>query len=233
MVLLYVVCHDEDSREMAAQITVNRDYMQVIMIPTTKYFESYMFHTELMKRRSEWKDQDFVGMITYKANVLIDLVNLDAAVNSIKNEPGLHAHKNIFAFYNLPFPSCRYDSHPLLRNIWQVLLQKVCGDETDVFPRIDFFYRNYWMCRPSIMEGYIAFFKKCVAVVEKCTLLDSMMNTVDDRYSSGYSQESLELLERSTGYRGCTHTCFVYERLINFFAHHHGHRMYRVPASAA
>ncbi|MEX0598362.1 MAG: hypothetical protein WD512_17880 [Candidatus Paceibacterota bacterium] len=74
-VLLYVIYHDEKSYEICFNQLGHYYWIKFIKIETTKYCES-IFFDYLLKNNSEWKNYEFVGMITYSFASKIEISTL-------------------------------------------------------------------------------------------------------------------------------------------------------------
>ena len=61
-ILIYLLYHDDVSYKLVEKYK-NYDYIIVVHIETTKYFES-IFFKNLLHRKHEWISKDYVGIIT-------------------------------------------------------------------------------------------------------------------------------------------------------------------------
>ena len=231
--IVYVICHDTESYTAARRIARDRDYMRVIQMPTTKYFDNFLFLKLLGPLCHEWEDKRYVGAVHYNCDKFVDprtnrpiLQALDEIVVNDKYDK----EADVYAFYPLSNIHHRYDEHRKFgfKVAWGLLhfLANGMSSSEQVFVNKPYFYRNYWMCRPEIMKRYIAFVRNCDAVIENNPPLYKIMHVVDTEYALYKSESLLDHMQRCTGLRGVSILAFVFERLPAFFCHTNNIKVY-------
>lgn len=66
-ILIYIIFHDDNSRKSAFQSHFKfSNITRPIQIPSTRFFESIAYKEVFPNRYEEWKDKDYVGMMSYK-----------------------------------------------------------------------------------------------------------------------------------------------------------------------
>lgn len=201
-IIIYVLCHNLESEEIAITNFGNQKYARIIRIPQTHLFESVMYKTVLNEVYSEWKDSDFVGTISYSYAKKFDFSFL----------------KRVLTFKNIE----DYDFISLIPTITdpvfnEAITKKIFLESIKAIgnhsPKFNQSYNlcNYWIARPNIMLDYIKFFNnKWLPAVESHNMTN---NKID--YRSG--SLSKEVLVKLTGNEYYTHHPFVHERLPSVF----------------
>lgn len=216
---LYVVCHDNYSKGYSSLHYGAIPYAKIIRIPTTQYFESHLFLSELNPRKFEWEHTDYVGMITWRAKQKIPIPNFDDTIKTAKQN-----NADVIALYK---PTCDNQSkllewaqrcHPHFHYLWTNMCQQLGYTDTQYDdPNIPVFYCNYWMTTPVLMNKYIEHIQKAKDILET-------FDTPDGEFQ--------RRLNSDTGYRfkrpGIDHIsyhCFLLERLPCLFFNVNGSKI--------
>lgn len=145
-VLIYVLCFDDGSEEIAREDFGTFAWAKIYRLKKqTELFEGILYKDELMEMYDEWKDLDYVGTISYsyfrkypknKVYLLNKLLNLE------RNFHGLVQ----------PLANPMYHNEKM-REYMVLLMERV-----NLKPSKSWFFCNYWCCKPSIMKDYITWF---------------------------------------------------------------------------
>lgn len=66
--LIYVVYHDALSKAIAEEFSKNHEWSKPLGIRSTVFFEAISFRDGISFNYEQWKDMDYVGLISYKGN---------------------------------------------------------------------------------------------------------------------------------------------------------------------
>lgn len=216
-VLVYVVCHDDDSRAKAEAAWGAYPWARVTMLPaapaTSVYMESAAFLTVLPDRRHEWQDADYVGVFSWRAlqkidlppNFLDTLGRQDADVVALM--PSLD-----------PMLSTTVNSHPRFLQVWVPALLKLGFSPADATSQDMFaFMCNYWLATPAWMGAYMAFFVHVARVLDTAADTDESLHDALWSDSTYPAKVSTEQLMRVYGKPHMPHHPFIAERMPCFF----------------
>jgi len=201
-IVLYVLCYDSRSEEVAISQFGNKKYARVIRIPQSHLFEGVMYKNVLSELYDEWKDADFVGTIAYSYGRKCDISFLNRILTN----------ENIM---NYEFVSLLPISTDPCFNEFKtkkIFLDCVNACE-NVYHNVNqgYTFCNYWMTKPTIMLDYINFFNsKWLPLLES----HELVNSEADYQGASLSKDTLIKLN---GYGYYTHHPFVNERLPSVY----------------
>lgn len=248
MVKIYVACHNDKSEEIANKCAKEHssDVMKYIVVRFTDpspYFESQMF-IHLEKIRDEWKDEDYVGLVTYsffeKMSGKIDMVK---EINTFRE-----SDKDVLSLYNFKF--VKMSTKQMVSFVetigfqhgtfaWMIMynILKTIGRYTDeqLFDKnIQSFMSNWWLAKPDWMMKYIMFCKKCMRFVESNKQVKEFMcepsyytgalQNVPTKERDVLNEERLKGIFNRPYY---TLQPFIFERLPCFFFHIEGAKIHQ------
>jgi hypothetical protein len=158
--LVYVVAHDNESMAVAEVFCSNHFWAKPVRINhTTKIFESISFSEIFSFRYNEWKNLDYVGMMSYK--VAADAVG--KSVSTVGDVSKLIASASSAGYDVIPF--VRHQSNMYKEAVtchrkpftsaWYALLQELGFSDTLIDhynQQVVAFYRNSFVCRPVYMK---------------------------------------------------------------------------------
>ena len=212
--IVYIVCHNDESRDIAYKEYGQYDWAKVIIIPTTKYRENIMYTKILLDLYDEWKDADYVGTLSYKARTKTTIPeNLQDFINKAKQN-----NADLIYFYN--YSECKLDIHTqavrahgdVFRQIWKMTLNEMGFDDKTIFDKnIIKLYSNYWIATSKLLFDYCSFIEKVSYIFENNTKLKTLLDI-----DPGYAKPSQFYIE-STGKSFLEFHGFIIERLICFY----------------
>lgn len=211
--VLYVVCHDNYSKGYSVLHYGSIPYAKIHRIPTTQYFETHLFLSDLADRREEWERVDYVGMITWRAKQKIALPNFDAVIHAAKR-----ASADVIAFYK---PSCELQlnlvewgqrCHPHFSYLWSIMCEQLGYDRSHYESKdIPAFYCNYWMATPTWIERYMEHIQKAKTILETYDTEDGKFQRLLN-CNSGFQYKVPR-----PGIKYISYHCFLLERLPCLF----------------
>lgn len=169
--ILYILCHDDVTEQRARSEFKDYKWARVYRLKNQNYLlESVFYVDELLALYDEWKDKEFVGTLSYKFFERIQLYtnkSLDRILEQIEKTSTDEFDVVSFTTFvgglwkELPYlETIVYNVADVCRmNIrkYNIRTRKM---EYEILPfKSNFFFHNYWMCRPSLMLEYIHFFK--------------------------------------------------------------------------
>lgn len=218
-VTINLIYHDNASYTNARAIAGQKDYYNLIHIPTTKYFESIIFYDQVFQITP--KDTDYIGFITYKFNkfVVQDDTQLMRA---------MHQHPD-FDIYIL-FPSDRYAKEEITsghsHDAWMAFesLTKRLGLQDAANAAV--FWRNYWIGKRDIVKEFSLLVTRAILLVETDEALGKQF--MGNSMYPGALLKDQDRLLKITNRPWYTYHPFLFERLICAFVHHHKLRVFDV-----
>jgi hypothetical protein len=201
-IIIYILCHNLESEEIAKVNFGNEKYARIIKIPQTHLFESVMYKSVLKELYHEWKDADFVGTIAYSYPEKFDISFLKRVL--------LFKHIEKYDFVSLiPTITDPAFNESITKKIFLESINAI-GNPSPKFNQ-SYNLCNYWIARPKIMLDYIEFFNsKWLPAVESHGMSNSK---IDYRLGS----LSKEVLVKLTGNEYYSQHPFVHERLPSVF----------------
>ena len=139
---------------------------------------------------SEWSSRQFVGLLSYKSATKI--LNNIGVVELIEQTASQYAYADVLALLSPSGISLRRHAqltHGLhFVEVWHEVLRRLGFDERTIIAsdEIDAFFCNYWLAKPGLMVGYIAFLEDAIRLMENDTSLAFLLKA-DARYSEGRS----------------------------------------------
>jgi hypothetical protein len=207
-ILVYIVYHDDESMQLAKRFE-GLPWAKLHRIDSSKLYESRFF-LDLKEREHEWKDKDFVGMITYSAP-------LKMRVFDIPKLAAKHFTCDVITlsnYHNMPLVLHANYSHPKFHRIWSRLLGTMGFSPKDFLSHdIPCFFNNYWIAKPAWMKRYLAFFDAALDRMERDEELKPLMFS-DSGYKGTLPESKLVEI---AGVKHYTYHPFVLERLPCFF----------------
>lgn len=143
-------------------------FVRVQQIPTTQYFENYMFLNLLPDTVEDWESHDYVGIISWKTKQKIRLPNVTSVVQNANANDA-----DVIAFM---MPACREHQHlngwveqchPHVKYLWSILCEQLgYTPEQYLSTQIPAFCCNYWMAKPEWLKRYMQHIRKARDILE-------------------------------------------------------------------
>lgn len=219
-VVAYVLYHDEKSLKVANTFKKYK-WAKFHQLGKDKFFES-AFWPILSKRKYEWFDKQYVGLISYSI-ILKQHTIYFPMEKIIKDANGA----DVIAFYKLSEigmvrQAVRF--HKKFARIWTVILGKM-GYTNDVSLSLDipFFPCNCWMAKPKWMEKFLLFAEQVRYLMEHDEEVRALSYSNCDYIIGKMSKADLIKTSGKPYY-----TChpFIMERLACFFFWVKGAKIY-------
>jgi hypothetical protein len=216
-VVVYVVCHDEESRKEAEAAWAAFPWATVTVLPdtpaTSPYMEGAAFLTVLPEKRHEWEDADFVGVLSWRA---LEKINVPPTFLDDLEDLTKQQDAGVVALLpsTEPLIAKALNSHPRFLEVWVPLLLELGFSVADaVSSKPLSFMCNYWLARPAWMEAYLCFYARMAHVLgTEESLRDAL------RSDSGYPTSlSAARLTHIYGTPHMQYHPFVGERMPCFF----------------
>ena len=201
--LIYVLCYNQDSYNVASNEYGNKEGYKNVYIESTNLLENIMYDSWLLDHQDEWKEYDYVGTISWKASQKCDLPDLNILQKNLQIY-----NPDIFEANLVEMSRC----HPNFEYLWVKTLSQFKSDalNPDILP----FLSNYWITKPVLMYEYIEFFKKTKQVLDNYKEIQEKLWEDSKYYHHTLSVEKcLELFNKPY----YTHHPFIYERIPCFF----------------
>jgi hypothetical protein len=114
-ICIYVLCHNEESKQSAITEYGNSKWAKIICIETTALLENIMYDKWLLENHKDWKDADYVGTISWKASQKIKLPDMEKLANFLDHVP-----HDIIPFYMTSQNLIDHASyhHPKFKSLW-------------------------------------------------------------------------------------------------------------------
>jgi hypothetical protein len=110
-----------------------------------------MYHEVLSRKQEEWVSKDFVGTLSYKASLKIDVAKIDRMIRFEKvSETPLFKLDAVFFFCAKNSVHACNRIHTNFSKIWNDVLVQQCQVTSTQTA-----YCNFWMAKPSLMVSYI------------------------------------------------------------------------------
>jgi hypothetical protein len=225
-ILFYYICHDDKSYEIIKKYE-NYEYVKIIMVRSTKYFESMIFKY-MYENINEWIDKKYVGILTYscenKINKSFDEIYADVLNLITNNYDIITLYSGGYTMYPRSFVY-----HPKLEEIFDHIFERYSNIKID-YSEVYEFFCNYWISKVNWMIEYIIFFHKIISILEDKSdfYLQDLINS-DSNYKGNLLYSNKERLIKIYGYPYYGYHCFITERLPYLFFHINkvtSHRLY-------
>lgn len=249
--LLYIVCHNDASAIKANIYATELDNEQpgltckVTQVSSTSpFFESQVFdHMDL----GSHQEYEWVGVITYsfKDKLGHNCPNIQEQVSKASA-----AGADVTSLFNLDFSKPRVGRSVSM--VESVAMQhgpylymtiyymfKTQGFNADALldeksKDVVGFFSNWWLAKPAAMATYVAFYKRCLKLVDTHPLISKYI--MEDSYYLGYAHKKTvtdeSLLKTFGKDRYCLHP-FVFERLPSLFFGLQGYKVYKGGVTSA
>ena len=213
-VLLYIVYHDEESKQKAIKYE-KYPWAKLLFIESTKYLESDAYRV-LKNREEEWKDKQFVGVIKYSFEEKTSFFNFDNLCQETEDETA-----DVFTFVGPESHSPDTQGISMIRTarrchqyfptIWShILVTRMGLNETDVFSEeIPAFYSNFWIARTSLFKEYLRIYGIVQEIMEK----DDLIKPILYQNASYFQHIDTDRLTQIMGVPYYPYHPFVMERL--------------------
>jgi hypothetical protein len=219
-IVCYVLCANNDLLEESIERWRDHECMRPILLPQTPYLENVMYISELMARRDEWEDADWVGCVSSKVESKQPMIRRirDICTEATKNDSDFIA----LLYRGDPLISAAERWHPGFTRCWLAVWQAIGWNSTDMLLRDDIpsFYANYWLSKPAFMDEYCAQMRYTVQRVQTIPVLRELCYR-----DSSYSHRGVEIAsitpEKCMELFGVGYypvLIFVLERMICCFA---------------
>jgi len=171
--LIYVLCPDEESLECARK-EYTRPWETPIIIPQTPWLESIMYVSELMRRRDEWKDMDFVGCIAHTAHTKQSKIHMiDKLMEQAKNDGSDIVTFLTGGYRDIVSNGAQY--HPGFRAAWNDTWRYLGYDPKRMSEPCLAFFCNYWCATPEYMSFYCSMMAYCKYRLERTPAWKSLL----------------------------------------------------------
>lgn len=210
--LIYILSYNDESYNYAYHKYNKYNWAKIIKIKTTKLFESIMYDTWLIDNEDDWKNYDYIGFLSWKADQKINISNenIDYIKNIleqdnsyeiipmyIRDEYFIFCSKYLFHIINILYNELGYPRNYVIEN--------------NFLP----FFCNYWIAKKDVLYEYINFFKKCKNIIDNNHEIQKYIN---ENIEYGGILKENELMNIFNKPYYCYHP-FIYERLPIFFFH--------------
>lgn len=200
--MVYVLYHDDTSKAYIDQ-HYPFSWVKPVFIPTTNYFESIFFIKMMRELYDEWKDLDYVGVMTWKANQKVQINEQNMLVKMIRGADVIP-----LSFYRTGYNSkvvaWASECHPNFKSLWTKMTQHLGYDEAKALSEdIPAFYYNYWLAKPKWVVGYLEHVQKAYEYLEKEPSIQEELHA-DSKFALDKPRPGMAYL---------THHCFLLERL--------------------
>ena len=187
--VIYVVCHDAASLAQARADMGQYDWAHFAVVPddpaTSVFMESAAFLTVLPRREDEWRDADYVGILTWNAHRKIDVSRIDQCLQDGGGDIVAFVESREAMVMQVLFP------HPQFLAVWLPLTRQLGISAVDsTFWDIAPFFHNYWVCKPEWMRRYLDFFARAVGILRTDSTIQKALWS-PSLYSTHLSSERL------------------------------------------
>ena len=210
-ILIYIIYHDDTSYEKIAKYK-NYEYVRLIYIKTTKYFESVIFKY-LNDNKYEWYKKKYVGIITYSFEYKL-CMTMDMIYDKIIH---LFDNYNCDLITLLNKDVLEYSFHGRLKEIFNYTLPLVGYSEYIDYTKIQMFCSNYWVTSSYWMEKYIDFALKYINLIDNDEYIQPILDSDAGYKHSNGANLCSERLMNLIGMPDYPHHAFVMERLPVIF----------------
>jgi len=160
--LIYVVCHDDESEKIATETFGKFDWAKVLRVPETIYFGAVAY-SFLLQKEAEWSDKTYVGTVHfthYMQPVHGGIVDLDKFSKLI--DQFAKADHEVLAFSGSYLTGTDMGCFGVLRPLMAV----VKGLPEQLLQEVPFFLNNAWVAKPDLLKGYAQFAESVIAKMD-------------------------------------------------------------------
>jgi len=197
---IYVLCHTQDILEEAFKVYAPYNWAYPILMKYQNYTFENAFWPHLLEIRDEWISCDFVGTISFTANKKLDLDDINLKITEEFYTGMSHVY---FSDTGIRVLSNNI-KHPKFKEIWSDLLKTL--NIQDLIEA----WCNFFMCKPALMEGFIAWHRDVLTP----TVLTHPLIYSDAKYDGTMSDAELI---RLWGHPYYPMVPFIMERLNRAF----------------
>lgn len=218
-ILAYIICHDDDSEEVAINFAKENDWAKPLRIRTTPFFESIAYREHYPFLVDDYRNVDFVGTLSYRVVT--------------ENLAGFHFDaKDMLSLLNVTFQR-DYDVVPVLRSrgekylaggvryhgkhfqqCWDAVLSNLGFNETAI-RKEDYghpFYRNAYFAKPDYFKRISKYMS---AAIDEVLLNDKVESIF--RKEAYYTGDKGKITAKAFNTNHYEYHPFVFERLPVFF----------------
>jgi hypothetical protein len=156
--LIYIVADNEDSLAMATTFSTQHVWAKPMLIHRTKYFESIVYMDYLPFRYNEWKDLDYIGIMSYE--VASTQFAVTGSMEALVSAAGLDGY-DVLPFVRSGLPlltTAAVKVHETgFATSWRALLAAlgIPAEVVELHSVSPLFQNNAFACRPLIMKELI------------------------------------------------------------------------------
>jgi hypothetical protein len=176
---MLVLAHDESSAVIASEFSsCRKQWMKLVMIPSTPFFESIIFKEILPNLMSKLLEYDYVIIGTYKG--------LKYKGQTLSTMFSLLQYAKTYQYDVIPFFRSRYSSmkravfhhRRSYRNAWDALLTEMNYSLHDIrtYDDIKAFHCNSYIIRPAVLLKLTEFMSRAIQVVLNNNKVKSLMS---------------------------------------------------------
>lgn len=212
-VILYVVYHDDVSKEKAMQYE-KYEWAKPLYIPSTKYLESNAYRILAgREHENEWSSKKYVGVIKYSFEEKTSVFDFDEVCRTAGADVvafvGPESHSPDTQGMSMIKTARR--CHQYFPTIWaHVLVTRMGLDESKIFSDdIPAFYSNYWIARVDMFREYLRIYEIVQDVMER----DELIRPVLYQNAAYFQHIDTDRLTQIMGVPYYPYHPFVMERL--------------------
>lgn len=209
-ILIYLIYHNDESYKKIEKYQ-NYEYVILVHIETTKYFESVIFE-KLLQRKSEWISKDYVGILTYSSERKLSM-SLDEIYQ--KTMYILNNYKYDLITFKYGGKKHGDSYYQGIQQIFNYTLPSFGFSLPIDYNNIPVFYCNYWIVTPEWMDKYITFALSYINKLEDVT--DSHLQLLINSNSGHKSHLSSADLQRLIKFPYYPYHSIIMERLPSLF----------------
>jgi hypothetical protein len=232
--IIYIIAHNNETYHISQQLITclnASQYIQILMISSTVYFESYVYQQYFPKLIATWELSSYDYIITATYKTMTKTLHYNAYTQSLQQ---------IYEYLVLA-KSDHYDLIPFLRSgsemmefvnywhgsqfpkAWDSLLLRMGYNISMIraFDRVKFvFYRNIFIIKPTVLQSLTTFMQQAIRIVNTSPTI-KLAFAVDANYKEG----SMEVAQRIFGTNYYQLHPFIFERLPSFFIYTHHYKI--------
>jgi hypothetical protein len=207
-ILIYILTYSNETLNIAKKMYGHNKWAKFVILPPTILFENYMYDEWLPNNYDDWKDYDYVGTLSWKAETKVLLPDINKLANFLFNNKF-----DVIPFYVIDdrnLLNCIDIRQPNNKKILKILFEELGGYNNN-FINNNFieFYCNYWIATPKVMLDYIQVFKKCKNIINSNQDIQKLLWS----YIEYISELDDEMLLQIFGQLKYSYHPFIYERI--------------------
>jgi len=182
--LLYIICHDEKSQEIARKWSKCMPWSRVVVVPSTVYFESAAYATVFPSLSHEWRGLDYVGVATYKSLKFLSLEKLKMSLELAMYRP--YDVVPLYGTGEFLLAQAMAGHTEGFQLVWDTLLTTLGHSVASIrsVDCIEVFLRNTFVISPQWFARLGDFMNKSMQAVEQSAQLRSVLEQ-DAHYREG------------------------------------------------